>query len=62
MENFEPVPLNTKAPRKMRAAAIKSLQLCAKQIDEMKQDETSWAMWEALSDNEDSTYTPRISR
>ena len=43
----------------MRAAAIKSLERCAEQIHEMKQDSESWAAWEAYSDEEDSTYEPR---
>ena len=43
----------------MRGAAIKSLERCAEQIQEMKQDTESWATWEAYSDEEDLTYTPR---
>lgn len=42
----------------MRACAIKSLERCAKQIHEMKQDSESWAAWEAYSDEEDPTYKP----
>lgn len=47
-----------KTPRPMRACAIKSLERCAKQIHEMKQDSESWAAWEAYSDEEDPTYKP----